>query len=55
MKNENISVTLNGDQEDNRNYVELGVATDRIYQFTLNICQMTLHLNNELIYSVKYP
>jgi hypothetical protein len=45
--NENISVTMNGGQEDNRKYVELGVAADHIYQFQLNICQRNLYLNTE--------
>jgi uncharacterized protein YjdB len=47
VMNENITVTTNGGQEDNRKYVELGVAADHIYQFILNICQRALHLNTE--------
>jgi hypothetical protein len=47
MTNENITVTMNGGQEDNRKYIEFGVAADHIYQFPLNICQRTLHLNTE--------
>lgn len=47
MMDENITVTINGGQEDNRKYIELGVAADHIYQFPLNICQRTLHLNTE--------
>ena len=38
---------MNGGKEDNRKYVELGVAADHIYQFPLTICQRTLHLNTE--------
>ena len=45
--NENLTVTMNGGQEDNNKCVELGVAADHIYQFPLNICQRTLHLNTE--------
>jgi hypothetical protein len=37
MTNEDIAVTMNGGQEDNRMYIELGVAADHIYQFPLNI------------------
>jgi hypothetical protein len=30
MTNENITVTMNGGQEENRKYAELGVAADHI-------------------------
>lgn len=37
VTNENITVTMNGCQEDNLKYIELGVAADHIYQFPLRI------------------